>query len=270
MQPRHGPRSADRLIDLLDCLGRDRSPKSLAELSAALGAPKASLFSLFRTLVDREILSRDQTGRYQLGPAAIRIAVNIAARRSFSEITHPVLVKLARAAGETALIACLDAQHLKLVYVDKAEGDSPIRYTVPVGMVRDLHCSSGGKVVLAFRPDVRKVLIRRNKFERLTANTITKGSALLAELERVRKDGVATAFDESTLGASGLSAPILKSTGELIAVVVVAGPTERFRSRLALIEAEVRRAAQVLSEALPDLADGILEQAVEHRARIRA
>ena len=267
---RDGPRSADRLIDLLDLMSQDRSGHTLSQLSAALETPKASLFALLGTLTRREMLVRDETGRYQLGPAAMRIAMNIAASRSFTEITHPLLVKLARKVGETVLIGCYEPQAQKAVYVDKAESDSAVRYTVPLGMTRDLHCSSVGKVILAFHPDAAQKALKQSRLKRHTDATVTDRKALLAELEQVRANRLAETVDEATFGASGLSTPIFSRDGVFVAGLVVAGPTQRVRPVAERIARDLHIAAQALTLALPETTSHQISLVMEDARRRRA
>ncbi len=267
---RDGPRSVERVVDLLELFARDRQPKSLSQLCVLLGTPKASLFSLVGALVKREMLTRDEAGRYQLGPAALRVAMSIAATRSFTDLTHPFLLKLARETGETALIGCLDLQSLKAVYVDKAESESSVRYTVPIGQTRDLHCSSVGKLILAYRPDVAELVFKAPRLTRHTDNTIIDKKLLASQLRTVRRAGISRTIDEATFGATGMAAPILNAGGELVAGVVVAGPTQRVRPNMAKIEQALRKAAAALSAALPATGVAQISLAIEEVARRRA
>ena len=267
---RDGPRSVDRIIDLLELFAGDRSPKSLAQLSVALDVPKASLFNLIGTLARREVLSRDDTGRYQLGAAAVRIAMAVMATRSFTDLTHPFLVRLSRLTGETALVACLDMRSLKAVYLDKAESDSSVRYTVPIGQTRELHCSSVGKVMLAHCPDVAELVLRAPRLRRYTDSTVVDKKALQNQIRAIRKAGVARAIDESSFGASGIAAPIFNGAGELVAGLVVAGPTQRMRPNLQRFERALREAAASQSGVLPSVGTSQIAFAIEDVMRRHA
>jgi DNA-binding IclR family transcriptional regulator len=270
MSTREGPRAADRVIDLLELFAADRSSKSLSQLSVALGAPKASLFSLFRTLVKREMLIRDEGGRYMLGPAAMRVAMSVMSTSSLDEITHPVLLKLARKTGETSLVASIEAQSLKAVYIDKAESESAVRYTVPIGMSRDLHCSSVGKLILAYRPDLAARILKVPRLARYTGRTVVDKKALARQLQDIRDAGISKAIDEATCGATGLSAPILNAQGDIVAGLTVAGPTQRMLANLPRIEREIRATAKALSAALPDRSARQIATEIERVARGRA
>jgi DNA-binding IclR family transcriptional regulator len=269
MPPREGPRAATRVIDILGALARERSSMTLTQLSQALDAPKASMFTLIAALTKREILTRDAADRYQLGPAAMRLAMIMVSSRSFTDITHPFLLKLARKVGETALIGCLEPQSLKVVYVDKAESESAVRYTVPVGFMRDLHCSSVGKIVLAYRPDVATELFKSSRLTRFTGGTVVDKKVLTQQLQTVRTEGIAKTVDEATLGASGIAAPIFNRAGVLVAGLVVAGPTQRVRPDIERIEREVRATARALSLALPETSESQIAMTLEDVIRNR-
>ena len=267
---RDGPRSVDRVMDLLELFARDRQPKTLSQLCVLLGTPKASLFSLVGALAKREMLVRDEAGRYQLGPASLRVAMSMVATRSFTDLTHPFLLKLARETGETALIGCLDLQSLKAVYIDKAESESSVRYTVPIGQTRDLHCSSVGKLILAYRPDIAELVMKKPKLARHTDNTIVDKKLLTAQLRTIRRSGISRTIDEATFGATGMAAPVLNAGGDIVVGVVVAGPTQRIRPNMTKVEQALRKAAAALSSALPAIGVSQISLAIEEVARRRA
>ena len=190
--------------------------------------------------------------------------------RSFSDLTHPVLVKLAREVGETALIGCLEPQSLKAVYIDKAESESAVRYTVPIGKIRDLHCSSVGKLIMAYRPDIAERVLKMPRLTRYTGNTIVDKKTLALQLRQIRTNGISKSSDEATSGAAGMAAPILNAAGDFIAGLVVAGPTQRIHSGAGRIERELRAAAAELSESLPDTDASQISLAAEDLVRMRA
>ena len=108
------------------------------------------------------------------------------------------------------------------------ESSNPIRYAVNIGERRDLYCTAAGKVLLAgFAPARLKAYLKSTSRQKFTATTIVSMRDLGAELSRVKEDGIARTADERIEGASGLAAPIFSADGEVMAALLIAGPSER-------------------------------------------
>jgi DNA-binding IclR family transcriptional regulator len=87
------------------------------------------------------------------------------------------------------------------------------------------------------------------RLARLGPGTITTIGDLLAELERVRRDGYATTWEELEDGLCSTAAPVRGSRGSVIAAVSISSPTVRTtRDRLAELSRMVVEASAALSE----------------------
>jgi DNA-binding IclR family transcriptional regulator len=64
--------------------------------------------------------------------------------------------------------------------------------------------------------------------QRVTAQTITDVDVLWRELERVRRQGYAESLDELEDGLVTLAAPVRAGDGTLVAMLGLAGPSQRF------------------------------------------
>jgi DNA-binding IclR family transcriptional regulator len=241
----------DRAIDTIEILTRHQLGLTLAELSRRLSVPKASLFEVLKGLEGRIYVSRNGAGRYELGSSAVAFARAALAANSLGQVARPILQALARKTGETALLALLDEEAMASVYVDKVESESPIRYTVPLGLRRELHGASVGKALLAFMaPPLREKYLSSKRLERFTAATIVNAREIRREIEVVRKNGVALTVDERTEGASGIAAPVFGAGGVLVAGLSLAGPSPRMTAGRDRFVPLVRDAAAQISAAL--------------------
>lgn len=241
---RGGPQSVGRIFSILDSLASGRRGATLSELAQKTGAPKTSLVGLLAGLTGEECLVRDETGRYFLGPRFIALAVRVSTGRELIMLARPILVDLVAASGETAVLGALAPDADLAAYLDKVESPNPIRYAVTVGERRDLYCTAIGKVLLAhFEPTRLKRYLRSSSRRRYTPTTITGHRELVAELSRVRRDGIACTGDERIMGASGAAAPVFSSDGTIAAAVLIAGPSERMRANAEANEQLVKRAA---------------------------
>jgi len=88
-------------------------------------------------------------------------------------------------------------------------------------------------VLLAHSPDDVHDRVLAN-LVRITPYTITRPDLLEAQLERIRRDGVATTSEEMSLGACSLAVPVVQSSdGAVVAAIgVVVATLKRDRQRL--------------------------------------
>ena len=87
------------------------------------------------------------------------------------------------------------------------------------------YCSATGKALLAFlpRPDLEQVLERIDLIQR-GPRTLTDKRALLAELDQVRRTGIAVNDEELESALRSIAAPVRARSGEVVAAVNVAVP----------------------------------------------
>lgn len=250
---RTSPLAVERVTDTLELLARKHLGATLSDASRQLNVPKASLLDILRGLGSRRYVRKDESGRYHLDAGAFGFARSALASHAVLDVAHPVLDRLVRESSETALIARLDETELVSVYVDKVESESPIRYTVPLGLRRELHATSAGKVLLAhFSPEALEAYLEKKALEKFTRRTIVEPEALRRELKRVRSDGLAFTQDERTDGASGIAAPVTDLDGYVVASLTVAGATTRMMAGRARLKQLVRNSAAQISALLAD------------------
>ena len=88
-----------------------------------------------------------------------------------------------------------------------------------------------GKALLAyFEPGRLTAYLKSTSREKFTPATNTGAAELLAEMSRIRRDGVARSIGERVRAASALAAPIFAGDGSVVAALLIAGPSERMRA----------------------------------------
>lgn len=155
---------------------------------------------------------------------------------------------MAAQTGETVNVAVL-SEHSAL-YLDQVAGSSALQPHNWVGQHVPLHATSNGKVLLSGLDTARldEVLGRLPAY---TEATITKRSALRAELDKVRTTGYAVAVDELEEGLTAVAAPVRNAHGDVIASMSVSGPTFRLNEeKLATVVPACIGAAEELSHRL--------------------
>jgi DNA-binding IclR family transcriptional regulator len=241
------PRSVARVMHILDYVSAAPDGQSLAQLSAHMRSPKSSVLSLLRGLVGAGYLVHEDSA-YRLGPESYRVASAIVAGRRFPDFARPTLQRLAEETGETSIIGVLAPDGDAVIYVDKIEPRSALRFAATIGDRRPLYCTSTGRVLLAYQPpEAIERYLARVKLVKLTPHTVTDKKGMRALLARVREEGLATTVGEATEDVHGIGAPVRDGTGAVIAAIVAAGPIARIKSKMPGIAERVREAGRELS-----------------------
>jgi DNA-binding IclR family transcriptional regulator len=90
-----------------------------------------------------------------------------------------------------------------------------------------------------------------NTLEQYTPRTITTRQKLYAELNRVAKQGYATAIGELEVGYVAIGAPVRNNAQRVVAAICVGGPSSRLTEvRIPTLAAELRQAADRISRQL--------------------
>lgn len=222
--------SADRVLRALEVLTASRQDLTLSEIADRMHLPKSSVHRLLAVLITHGLVERDPATRsYRLGMRLFEMGSVVIHQRGLHTAAHPVVEELSVATGETCHLAVLSGT--EAVYVYKIDGASSIIMSSRVGGRAPSHCTSIGKVLMAWaRPELLERVVASG-LQRYTAATITSPDALSAELEKVRAEGCAFDLEEYEQGLCCVAAPVRDYSGTVIAALGLAGPRSRVSKR---------------------------------------
>lgn len=242
----------DRALDVLEALGgEEKAGHGLAELTAHLGLHKSTVHRLVMVLERRRYVERGgQNRRYRLGMKVFELGMCAAAKLDLVEDALPCLKRLSRASDETAHIGVL--RDGEVISVANAEGPLALRTPATVGRRSPAHCTSLGKVLLAFLPeDELAQVITTRGLKAYTGETITCPALLQEELRRIRERGYAIDNEEFEEGLKCVGAAVRDYSGKVVAAISIAGAAFRMKSnRMPSLAATVIQAARELSGSL--------------------
>lgn len=217
---------------------------SLSEISHRVGLPKSTVHRLADQLCSVGWLQRN-SGGYRVGLKLLELGGVALQRNSLRETAYRHLYPLAKRTGLAVQLAILD--HDAVVYLERVlltVLDLPTR----VGGREPAYCTALGKAMLAFEdPATRSTALAH--LPRRTETTITDPRAMDAELEGIRRRGIAVDRGEGYRGVACVAAPIRSSSGRAIGAVSVTGPIALVRPQ-ALLQ-EVRNTAAAVWEGRP-------------------
>ena len=157
--PVAGAAALDKAFALVDRIGEAASPPTAAELGAATGLPRSTLFRLLAALEAQGYVRRDERDRgWRLGFRLFELAQIAWSDFDLRDAALGELGRLPEATGETALLAVLD-QGACLI-VGGADGTQAIRHTSAPGQRTGWSDSAPGLALVAFADaGVRDALI---------------------------------------------------------------------------------------------------------------
>ena len=233
-------RNAARLLKVFRSREADLG---VSELARRLGLGKSTVHRMLTTLVAEGLIEQNpRTGGYRLGIVMFELGQAVRVHMDLHAAVGPVLGELRAQTGESSQVGVLDGH--EVVYVDRMESAHSLRLFTETGRRVPVHCTSSGKVLLAYLPEARRqAVLRAAPLDALTPHTITDRSQLAAELDRVRRRGWAEAVNEREVGVASIAAPVRDISGEVVAAISIGVPLARC-SVMAL-----RRLAPVIMEA---------------------
>lgn len=245
-----GSQTIIRALWVLRVLRDSGTDVRVTDVSRAVHMPSSTVHRILRTLVAAGyVVQNSETERYRLGREAYLLGRAAGHTLGF-DAAMPLLEHLADATGESVNLVVRDGDQGLVVL--RVESRQPLRFTQPTGTRIPLHCTSSGKVLLAFAGDLNNEVARLGELERLTPNTVTSPRALRAELATVRARQFSVNKGERIPGVCGVAAPVLGPEGGAIAALAVQGPEFRMSDeRIAELAPLVIKTAQSILDALP-------------------
>ncbi|MFD0697743.1 IclR family transcriptional regulator [Paenibacillus sp. GCM10027628] len=201
--------------------------KRLSELASELGLGKSTTSRLLSTLLSEGFVFQDPvTHKYRLGQRIVSLYnVMVMTYMDLSEAASPIIERLARETSETLLVAVLEEN--EVAYIHQEGGSKKENTAAFVGGRNPVHCTSSGKMLLAFQnePELSKILNR--PLIKYTSQTLTDPSELKEQLKLIREQDYCVSIGEFIDNTVSISSPIRDSSGQVISALTLMGPTQR-------------------------------------------
>jgi len=232
---------AQRIVDVF---GMDDDQLSLSELVRRSGLAKATVYRICQELTCWGLLERAGTD-YRLGLRLFEIGQRVPRHRILAQAARPHMEDLFLATGESVHLAVRDG--LTVLYLEKI-GSRRVSKPSRVGGHLPVHCTSTGKVMLAFAPPELVAEVVRAGLAPITRHTVTQPGHLASQLARARADGHFVEVEETRLGYLSVAVPLLGRHRTVVGALAVTAPTHR--ANVNRLTAAVRTAGERVSAAL--------------------
>ena len=222
--------AVDKAVSLLLAFGDQSSTGvGVSELARRADLSKSTAFRVLGMLERNGVVER--VGRqYRLGARLDQLGRDVYSPQHdrVRDLLIPFLGELYERTHQTVHLGALHGTDV--VYLDKLYGHRRPPCPSRIGGRVPAHATAVGKALLAHDPDACEHALNGN-LQRLTPATIVDPIDLAAELDRVRRTGVAYDREEVQQGLHCVAIPLLSTSGRPIAAlsVSVSTPTELIR-----------------------------------------
>jgi DNA-binding IclR family transcriptional regulator len=173
----------DRGLTVLALLARHGDGLTVAEIAERIGAARAIVYRLLRTLEAHDLAGRVGS-RYVLGFGVAELASHV--RPRLQSVVLPILKRLSRQTGSTALLSVADGDQA-LILLTAEPVDAAMHLAMREGARHPLTIGADGVAILAGRP---------------------AGGADTPDVRLARERGYAVSIGKFQEGAVGVAAPI--------------------------------------------------------------
>ena len=238
----------------LQVLGRftTQTPEwGAAELARAIGVDRVMAWRTLRTLCAENFVIQDPvTKRYRLGTRVIELAGGILANLDPFADAKPYMAALWQETQET--VRFILQSGTMIVVANVLECPQSVRIVGNIGRRVPMYCTAAGRVFLAFGSEMLRQEVLKVPLVAQTAHTLTDPDVIRAQLEVIRRDGVAIDEQEMTEHASAIAVPVFdRGDDEPVACIAVMGPSARLtRTRLDALAPRMRDVGRSISQAL--------------------
>jgi len=239
-----------KALSVLEVVAASSQSISISEVAEKVHVDRSTAYRMLGTLQEAGYVTQDDaTKRFKLSYKVISLSRNLMADNEITSLMHRTLRNISDATQETVGLSILDG--LQTVLVQQVRGMQRVNVTFHVGDRSDLHCTSIGKVLLAYQDSLYVERVIANGLTKRAVNTITDPRELRTELHRIRTQGYATDNLELADDMRCIAVPIFESGERVIRGFSISGPATRFTlEKLDQLKIPMLEAARELSEQL--------------------
>ncbi len=241
-----GIQSLDAALRLLAEMAGRREAVSLSELARDCAMPPSKVHRYLASFLHAGlVVQAGRSGKYDLGPGAIRLGLSALARHDFVNRTADALPDLVERTGLTALLSVWGTQGATVVRWERAA--VPTVTSMGLGTVMPLLNSATGRAFLAWAPQAPLQSVLQAEMGRATGDLPRDAAGVAALVAPMRKAGFAWVDGRFIPGLVAIAAPVLDWQGEAQAVVTLIGTDPALAEAQGATVAALREFASTLS-----------------------
>ncbi|MFZ5634612.1 MAG: IclR family transcriptional regulator [Bacillota bacterium] len=244
-------KSVQKSLQILKYINAADGEVGISELQKALGFSAATIHHLLQTLMAEGFVSQnEQTKKYDSGREFFFVSLEHRRFEKFFARAMPYLQQLTEEAGESSGIFIQSGW--ESICVLSAITDRYLRAELRVGKRIPLYCTATGKVFLAAMPADRLAAYFNNvNLAAYTPGTVTERDTVIKQIERVKKEGYGTEYEEYEEGINAAGVPLWGPNDKVIAVLTVVAPASRLPAqRVAELIPELKKRGRCIAKTM--------------------
>ncbi len=218
-----GVQSVGIAAQVLKALAAHGGVLPLKELAAATGMPRAKVHRYLASLRAAGLIAQDpESGRYQIGAAAVTIGLVGLGRLSPVRQLQEALPRLRERVNETVTAAIWGERGPTIVAIE--ESDHLVTMNIRVGTVLPLLTTAIGRLFLAHLPAAAtQAMAAAERRRPPTSGSLPSDDELAGLISEIRARNLSRAHGPLLPGVDALAAPVFDYRDKLIAVICVVG-----------------------------------------------
>lgn len=223
---RQGIQVISRAVKILRSLEGKSDGLSLSAIAKIVNLPRSTVQRIVYALAtERFLIAATQSSRVRLGPGLV--SLGSAAKAEIDRVLLPHMKNLSLEIEETVDLSVQDGN--MMIFIDQVISDTQkLRAVSSVGDSFPIYSCANGKAILATMDDeALEDFINENPFVAQTNTSIIDKNTLMAEIEVIRKKGIAHDKEEHCEGVCAVGIAIEDPYGRNIAISIPV-PSVRF------------------------------------------
>lgn len=235
---------------ILAAISKTSQGLRLSEISTRLGISKSTVHGIAAALEDQGAIIRDPvTKKYTIGITLMELGKVAYERMDLKKIAQPDMEELMAQCQESVFLGIRNGD--RVTVIDIIESRKDFKITSPIGTALPLQAGAIGKIFLSLmNPSDLQAYLQSHPLVRYTPYTIIDPVQYAGELEKVRKDRVATDDEEYLSGVRAVAASINPYGAYVPAIWVVGFKASMSDKKIHAIIQQTRLAADRINKKL--------------------
>lgn len=244
-------RSTYRAFEILEIIGTSHKGFKHGQIAQKLDIPKSTLTKIIKDLMSKGYVELDEEAKtYTIGPQILVLARAYLAHLDIVRIAQPIIYEAMTRTKESASLFI--RRNNEGIVVLKENSSQILMAMLNIGESVPLYATAAGKALLAFTPDSEiERYLDATPLIPLTSRTISTAERLFAELQQIRRTGLARSDCEQFEDLVALAAPIFGLNNRVVAAISMPYPKSRFTAEKEnMIESTLRCSSAEISRKL--------------------
>jgi len=242
--------TALKALRTLDIVASSPSELSIQDVADRLDTDKVTAYRMLITLQNAGYLVKNEgSKRYRLSYKVVSLCRNLLAENEVTSLVVRTLKDLSQRTQETLHYSVLDGQEAVLIH--RVKGSQLVNVDFQIGDRSPLHCTSIGKVLLAYQDPALIDKVIDAGLARLASHTIVHPEALRGELKKIRIEGYGLDDHEFADDMRCIAVPVFENGRAVRSGISISGPDSRLTvEKLFELKVPLMDAASTLSRQL--------------------